>query len=120
MTGRPVEACKTTKYGEPDVASSTAVGRAIDWLQSYVSQNPYSDAANEACRIINELKAVHHRAGVDALLALIVEIAKTDKGLQEIDRATIRMSQPEGKTGEETLKAKSSIKDPTRFPDSGR
>ena len=62
MSGRPVEAYKTTKYGEPDVASSTAVGRAIDWLQSYVNENPYSDAANEACSIINGLKTVHHRS----------------------------------------------------------
>jgi len=98
----PVEANKTTKYGEPEVASRTAVGRAIDWLQSYVNDNPYSDAANEACSIINGLKTVHHRAGVDALLALIVEIAKTDQGLQEINRATIRMSQPERKTDKQT------------------
>jgi len=97
-----VEANTTVKYGEPKVASRTAVGRAIDWLQSYVNENPYSDATNEACSIINGLKTVHHRAGVDTLLALIAEIAKTDQGLQEINRATTRMSQPERETGRQT------------------
>jgi len=97
-----MEANTTTKYGERELRPSAAVGRAIDWLQSYVDENPYSVAVNEARTIIKGLKAVRQRPGLDEVLALIREIAKTDEGMQEINRAIIRMSQPEKKTGEET------------------
>jgi len=93
-----MEAKTTTKHVECEVESLTAVGRAIDWLQSNVDENPYSDAANEARSIINDLKTVRQRPGFDELLTLIAQIAKTDQGLQEIKEAKIRMSQPAEKT----------------------
>jgi len=74
--------------------SRTAVYRAIDWLENYISKNPYTDAANEARNIIRELEVVRMRPAVDELLALIGQIAKSDQGLKEIDRAKSRMGQP--------------------------
>ena len=96
---RNMEANTTTKYSERDLGSRTAVGKAIDWLQSYVDKEPYTDAATEARGIIHELRAVRQRPGLDELLALIAQIAQTDQGLQQIDRAKIQMSQPEQKQG---------------------
>ena len=98
----PPEASKIFSTRRQNVAPRTAVVRAIEWLQSYAKENPASDAANEARSIINALKTVHHRAGVDTLLALIVEIAKTDQGLREIEKARIRISQREAETGTQT------------------
>ena len=83
----------TTKPVERELC--TAVSRAIGWLQSYVDKEPYTDAATEARSIIYELKAVRQRPALDELIALIAQIAKTDQGLQEIDRAKIQMSQSE-------------------------
>ena len=90
-----------TKSGGREPRSFSALSRAIGWLQSYVDKEPYTEAATEARSIIYELKAVRPRAGVDELLALIAQIAQTDQGLQEIQRAKIRMGQPEQKTGRE-------------------
>lgn len=96
-----MDANTTTKPVEREPGSCTAVSRAIACLQSYVDKEPYTDAATEARSIIQGLKAVRRRPGVDELLALIAQIAQTDQGLQEIDRAKIRMSQPEQKTERE-------------------
>jgi len=73
--------------------SRTAVHRAIDWLENYISKNPYTDAAIEARNIVRDLEGLRLRAGVDELLALLGQIAKSG-GLQEIERAKIRMIQP--------------------------
>ena len=81
--------------------SRTAVHRAIDWLENYISKNPSTDAAIEARNIIRELESVRLRPSVDELLALIGQIAKSDQGLQEIHRAKIRMGDPAQTTGEE-------------------
>jgi hypothetical protein len=56
--------------------SRTALCTAIHWLENYVSENPYNDAAIEAQNIIRELEAVRMRPAVDELLALIVQIPK--------------------------------------------
>ena len=74
--------------------SRTAVYRAVDWLENYIGKNPHTDAANEAHNIIRELEVVRMRPAVDELLALIGQIAKSDQGLKEIDRAKSRMGQP--------------------------
>ena len=73
--------------------SRTAVSRAIDWLENYISKNPYTDAAIVARNIVRDLEGLRLRAGVDELLTLLGQIA-TSAGLQEINRAKIRMSQP--------------------------
>ena len=79
--------------------SRTAVYRAIDWLENYISKNPYADAAIEARNIVRDLEGLRLRAGVDELLALLGQIAKSG-GLQEIERAKIRMNQPAETTNE--------------------
>jgi len=73
--------------------SPIAVYRAIDWLENYISKNPYTDAAIEARNIVRDLEALRLRAGVDELLALLGQIA-TSAGLQERQRAKIQMGQP--------------------------
>ena len=60
----------------------TAVYRAIDWLENYISKNPYTDAAIEARNIVRDLEGLRLRTGVDELLALLEKIAKSG-GLQE-------------------------------------
>ena len=87
--------------GESQPQGCTAVSRAIDWIQNYIDENPYTDAAKEARSIIFGLQAVRQRPGLDELLALVGQIAKSDLGLEEISRAKIRMSQSERTTGEE-------------------
>lgn len=77
----------------------TAVSSAIHWFEDYVNDNPYTDAATEARTIMLGLKAARDRPALDELLALIGEIAKSDLGLQEIERAKIRMSEPKKTTG---------------------
>lgn len=62
----------------------------------------------EARSIIKALKTVRWRPGLDELLALIAQIAKTDRGLQEINRAKTQMSQPVEKTAEKH-KSKSAV-----------
>ena len=60
--------------------SRTAVYRAIDWLENYISKNPYTDAAVEARNIVRDLEGLRLRAGVDELLALLGQIAKSGVG----------------------------------------
>jgi len=62
--------------GRCGAQSRTAVFRAIDWLENYISKNPSTDAAIEARNIIRELESVRLRPGVDELLALLGQIAK--------------------------------------------
>jgi hypothetical protein len=69
------------------------VSSAIHWFENYVNDNPYTNAATEARTIMLGLKAVRDRPALDELLALIGEITKSDLGLQEIERAKIRMSE---------------------------
>jgi len=54
---------------------------------------PSTDAAIEARNIIRELESVRLRPGVDELLALLGQIAKS-AGLQERQKAKIRMGNP--------------------------
>ena len=75
------------KNGPRESQSRTPIGRAIGWLQHYADAHPYTEDAEEARRIINELLAVRNRPAFDELLGLIAQIAKTDQGLQEIHRA---------------------------------
>ena len=79
--------------------SRTAVYRAINWLENYLSKNLYTDAAIEARNIVRDLEGLRLHAGLDELLALLGQIAKSG-GLQEIERAKIRMSQPAQTTDE--------------------
>ena len=81
--------------------SRTAVCRAIDWLENYIGKNPHTDAANEARNIIRELEVVRMRPAIDELIALIGQIAKSDQGLKEINRAKSRIGQPAQTTREE-------------------
>ena len=73
--------------------SRTPIGRAIGWLQRYADAHPYTEDAEEARRIVNELLAVRNRPAFDELLGLIAQIAKTDQGLQEINRAKTQIEQ---------------------------
>ena len=86
--------------GGCEAQSRTAVHRAIDWLENYISKNPNTDATIEARNIVRDLEGLRLRAGVDELLALLGQIAKSG-GLQEIERAKIRMSQPAQTTDEQ-------------------
>jgi hypothetical protein len=61
--------------GECGAQSRTAVYRAVDWLENYISKNPYTDAAIEARSIVRDLEGLRLRAGVDELLALLGQIA---------------------------------------------
>jgi hypothetical protein len=82
-----------TENGDYQLQSQTVVSQAIHWIQDYVDKNPHTQAAREARSIICGLKALHQRPSLDELLGLIGQIAKSDQGLQEINRAKIRMSQ---------------------------
>ena len=86
--------------GGCEAQSRTAVYRAIDWLENYISKNPNTDAAIEARNIVRDLEGLRLRAGVDELLALLGQIAKSG-GLQEIEREKIRTSQPAQTTDEQ-------------------
>ena len=88
-----MKANTTTKSGGRALESRTAVTTAIDWLQSYADKDPYTDAAEEARRVISGLQAVRKRPALDELLALIAQIAKTDQGLQEIHRARLQVNE---------------------------
>ena len=79
--------------------SRTPVYRAIDWLENYITKNPYTDAAIEARNIVRDLECLRLRAGLDELLALLGQIA-TSGGLQEINRANA-MGGAAQTTGEE-------------------
>jgi hypothetical protein len=82
----------TTNKDQRESKSHTPIGRAMRWLQDYVDAHRYTEGAEEARTIINELRAVRNRPVLDELLALVAEIAKTDRGLQEISAAKIRIS----------------------------
>ena len=71
------------RKGECGAQSRTAVCRAIDWLQNYISKNPSTDAAIEARNIIRELEGLRLRAGVDELLALLGQVVKIDSGMRK-------------------------------------
>ena len=71
------------RKGECGAQSRTAVCRAIDWLQNYITKNPSTDAAIEARNIIRELEGLRLRAGVDELLALLGQVVKTDWGMRK-------------------------------------
>jgi hypothetical protein len=73
--------------------SRTAIYRVIDWLENYISKNPHTDAAIEARNIIRDLEGLRLRAGVDELLTLLGQIARS-AGLQERQRAKFQMGQP--------------------------
>ena len=81
------------KNGPRESGSRTPIGRAIDWLQHYADAHPYTEDAEEARRIVNELLAVRNRPAFDELLGLVAQIAKTDQGLQEIHRAKTQIEQ---------------------------
>ena len=82
-----------TKNGPRESESRTPIGRAIAWLQHYADAHPYTEDAEEARGIVNELLAVRNRPAFDELLALIAQIAKTDQGLQEIHRAKLQRNE---------------------------
>ena len=90
-----------TENGKSQSQNRPAVSRAIDWIQNYIDENPYSESAKEARSIVQGLRVVRQHPSLDELLALIGQIAKSDLGLKEISRAKVRMSQPEKTTGEE-------------------
>lgn len=96
-----------TENGDCQRQSQTVVSRAIHWIQNHVDKNPHSQTAREACSIIYELKALRQRPALDELLGLIGQIAKTDQGLQEINRAKIRMRQRT--TGKQTENRPTSV-----------
>ena len=90
-----------SENGDCQPYSQTVVSRAIHWIQDYVDKNPHTqDAREEAGSIIYGLKTLHQRPALDELLGLIGQIAKTDQGLQEINKAKIKMSQQT--TGKQT------------------
>jgi hypothetical protein len=78
--------------GAGGAESRTAIYRAIAWLENYIRENPRTDAAIEARNIIRELQGLRPRPGVDELLALLGQIAKS-AGLEEIQKAKLRMGQ---------------------------
>lgn len=82
-----MKASTTDHNGYCDSNSHTPIDKAITWLRDYTHAHPYSADAEEARTIINELRAIRNRPGLDELLALLAQIAKTDQGLQEIQRA---------------------------------
>jgi len=51
--------------GEWQAHPPTAVSKAIHWLQNYINENPYTDAAKEARKIIYGLEAVRERPALD-------------------------------------------------------
>ena len=96
-----------TENGDYQPQSQIVVSRAIHWIQNHVDKNPHGQAAREARSIIYELKALRQRPALDELLGLIGQIAKSDQGLQEINRAKIRMSQQT--TGKQTENGPTSL-----------
>jgi hypothetical protein len=97
-----MEANTTTKYGERELGSRTAVGRTVNWLQSYLDGDSYSDAPNEAQSIINGLKTVRQRSGLDELLAFIGQIAKKRSGFAGNKQGENPAAPTREKTGKET------------------
>jgi hypothetical protein len=82
-----------TNNGYRDSESHSPIDKAIAWLRGYVDAHPYTDSAEEAQSIVNELRAVRRRPALDELLAVLAQIAKTDQGLQEIHRAKMQIKQ---------------------------
>jgi hypothetical protein len=97
-----MKANATTNNSQRESESKTPIDRAIAWLRDYVNAHPYTESAEEARTIVNELRAVRNRPALDELLALLAQIAKTDQGLQEIHRAKMRIEQSRNGPGEET------------------
>ena len=97
-----MNASPTINNGERDSESQTPIDKAIAWLRNYVDAHPYAGGAEEAQRIVNELRAVRNRPALDELLALVAQIAKTDQGLQEIHRAKMQIKQSKYGSGENT------------------
>lgn len=87
-----------TRSRERESQSLTAIGAAIDWLQKYIDEHSYGDTAEDARNILSGLRAVHARPALDELLALIGQIAKSDQGLEEINKAKARISQTDERT----------------------
>lgn len=82
-----------TENGSRESEWRTPIGRAIAWLQHYVDAHPYTENAEEARWIINELLAVRNRPAFDELPALLGQIAKTDQSFQEIHRAKTQINE---------------------------
>ena len=87
-----------TRSGERESPSLAAISAAIDWVQRYIDDHPYTSTAEQARSILDGLRAVRARPAIDELLALIGQIAKTDQGLLEINRAKDRISQTDQRT----------------------
>ena len=88
-----MKASTASNNGQRDSESQTPIDKAIAWLRDYAHAHPYTEDAEEARRIVNELLAVRNRPALDELLGLIAQIAKTDQGLQEIHRAKLQMNE---------------------------
>jgi hypothetical protein len=97
-----MNASPTINNGQRDSESQTPIDKAIAWLRDYVDAHPYTGGAEEAQRIVNELRAVRNRPALDELLALVAQIAKTEQGLQEIHRAKMQVKQSKYGPGEKT------------------
>ena len=82
--------------------SHTPIDKAIAWLGDYVHAHPYTAGAEEARSIVTELRAVRNRPGLDELVALLGQIAKTDQGLEEMHRAKTQIKQSKHGSGDET------------------
>jgi hypothetical protein len=97
-----MNASPTINNGQRGSESHTPIDKAIAWLGDYAYAHPYTEGAEEARTIVNELRAVRNRPALDELLALLAQIAKTDQGLQEIHRAKMQIKQFKCGPGQET------------------
>lgn len=98
---KQTNASTTDNNGHRDSGSHTPIDRAIAWLRDYAHAHPYGASAQEAQIIVNELRAVRNRPGLDELVALLGQIAKTDQGLEEIHRAKSQIKQSKHGSGDE-------------------
>ena len=97
-----MNASPTIDNGQRDSESQTPIDKAIAWLRDYVHAHPYTAGAEEARSIVTELRGVRNRPALDELLALLAQIAKTDQGVEEIQRAKAQIKQSKHGSGEET------------------
>lgn len=88
-----MKASTTDNNGHRASGFHTSIDKAITWLRDYAHAHPYSAGAEEARKIVNELRTIRNRPGLDELLALLGQIAKTDQGLQEIHRAKTQINE---------------------------
>ena len=88
-----MKASTTDNNGHRHSESHTPIDKAITWLRYYAHAHPYSAGAEEARTIVNELRTIRNRPGLDELVALLGQIAKTDQGLQEIHKAKTQIKQ---------------------------